>query len=164
MKRVFGRLLVVGLAFIAGFGLSSCAKTGREVTTTSLSPDERLRVRLIETSLSWAIDRNFVIELEDVKARTQTIVFQSPDEGRPIGTERFVWSQDGTYCLLLGRHFYVKDEAKLSNGELAYWLLNTSTGEIRLNADQRSPTLSGFNVSDLRQIEWHQVQLPDLQK
>lgn len=159
MKALW-RSLAVLLAFAIGFGLSSCLMSQGQTTVTSLSPDERFRVRLIERSVSFAIDRNFVVELEDLETGTRKIVFDSPDEGRPIGSERFVWSQDATYCLLLGRHFYAEAEGQLSNGEIAYLLLNTTTGEVRTTASQRTSSDKSFQMADLLPIDWHEERLP----
>ncbi len=107
-----------------------------ETTTTLLSPDERTLALLVE--LPGFLDRNFDVRLrrrDDPKLVTETI-FSSPDEGRPVGSERFIWSLDGEWLLLVGRHFCVKGSCRLTSGEDVYLLCNVPTGTTWSNAAQ----------------------------
>lgn len=107
-----------------------------ETTLQSLSPDDETRVRLIDTH--GYIDRNFELWIEHPLHTSPRKVFRSPDEGRPEGSERIVWSPDSQRFVLLGRHFYTVDEAKLPNGEQLYLMMDVSTGQIWCNATQQS--------------------------
>ena len=52
-------------------------------------------------------------------------LYRSHDEGRPEGTERLIWSKDGTKLLLVGRHFFVKEDLFLDNGDQLYFLYDS---------------------------------------
>jgi hypothetical protein len=110
--------LTIGLAIMWIVSI----KSGRP-TVSSLSPDDSIRAWLVEISPTWAIDRNFAVRLEFLREDQTRTVFFSPDEGRPVGSERFIWSKDGTTLLLVGRHFYKTAEGPiLGTGEQAYFL------------------------------------------
>lgn len=118
---------------LAGFGVG---RTGADRTTlTRLSPDETLRASLVEPG--WrGLDRNFQLRLEDRARGTTTTIFRSPDEGDPSGTERLIWSKDGTKLLLVGRHFFVQDDLFLDNGDQAYLLYDLREKRAWLNAHE----------------------------
>jgi hypothetical protein len=150
---------VIALGIAAFFGFGSAAliqriKAGRETTTTRLSPDETIRARLVETSPSWHLDRNFRVQLESLVDGTSTIIFGSPDEGRPVGTERLIWSKDGAWLLLVGRHFFVKDDLFLDNGDQLYFLYHLPTRRTWCNAEVssltplRSETIEGIKFTE----------------
>ena len=112
------------------------ANTFRGETTTSLlSPDEKLRAVLVECSPRF-IDRNFRVYLESTDSGALREIFLSPDEGAPIGSERFLWSRDGKRLLLLGRHFLVEKESQLQNGEMLYLMYDVVSGRLWCNARQ----------------------------
>jgi hypothetical protein len=142
-------LAVVGLLIATGIATRSLTHE-RRVTARSLSPDDRLLVELHERPAY--IDRNFFITLRDRYAKTDasTVIFESPDEGRPICTEYFLWSADGRSVLLVGRHFYTKPELRLANGEIVYLLYDTQSGQLWCNARER-PNLARIDESLLRQ-------------
>jgi hypothetical protein len=98
-------------------------------------------------------DRNFELRLTQVRTGEARTVFQSPDEGRPSGSERIVWSADGSRFLLLGRHFFVTERAKLAGGEQAYLMMDVRSGQQWCNASQQ-PRLPGFGVDELRAVKW----------
>jgi hypothetical protein len=133
---------ILGLLLASALGvLGTCAvfssRSHERVTLVSLSPDDKTRVWLVE--LPQLIDRNFELRLESVeKPGTMRTVFRSPDEGRPVGSERVLWSGDGRKFVLLGRHFYTERNAALSNGEQLYLLYDLDTTELRCNATQAS--------------------------
>ena len=60
----------------------------------------------------------------------RAILYHSPDEGTPYGTERLIWSRDGTKLLLVGRHFFVKDDLFLDNGDQLYFLYVGRIGQV----------------------------------
>jgi hypothetical protein len=82
------------------------------------------------------IDRSVTVRLTDLSRGSVSTIFVSPDEGRPPGTERFVWSSNGDYLALLGRHFFEDKAFQLSNGEYFYLLYHVPTGRIWCNASQ----------------------------
>lgn len=143
----------LSLAAAAGFALRGCLDFSRPVTVSSLSPDDSLRVSVVERTGFLRIDRNFDVWLEKVTSGQSRIVFRSPDEGKPIGSERVVWSADGSRFLLLGRHFDITDRGKLSTGEQAYLMMDVQTGQLWCNASQQAH-YPGFGVQDLRPVKW----------
>ncbi len=147
MRKAGVRVAVLFLAAAAGFALAF----ERSVTVNSLSPDDALRVVLVEWSSYF--DRNFEVRLEEVSTRRARVVFRSPDEGRPVGSERVVWSTDGSRFLLLGRHFFVTDRGRLSTGEQAYLMMDVRSGQVWCNASQQS-RYPGFTVEELRAVRW----------
>ena len=120
------------------------------VTTCRLSPDETCRVWLVDLHINFQLDRNFSIRLERFRQsapRTEhtmtTLLRSSADEGRPEGSERFVWSKDGTKVLLVGRHFYVRDDLMLDNGDQVYFLHDLKSGRSWINTEHdRLPALT----------------------
>jgi len=144
-------VVILSAGAVLGFGLRSCSLIYPQTTVTSLSPDDQWRVALVERRHD--IDRNFDLRLEAVETGRTRIIFRSPDEGRPISSERFVWSQDGTRFLLLGRHFYQCDSAKSPSGEQAYLMMDLSTDEIWCNAGQQS-RFPKFGPEEIRAINW----------
>ena len=145
------RLAALGVAASVGFALGGCLLVRPPVTLTSLSPDDRFRVTLVERSA--VLDRNFDVRLDDRRDGTRRTVFRSPDEGFPPGSERVVWAADGSRFLLLGRHFHVTDAAGLPSGELAYLMADVHSGRVWCNATQQAEH-PGFTVADLRAVRW----------
>ena len=144
------RRLRIAVAFLLtgllGYGLAVASRWiegGRETTVTRLSPDETIRARLVETSPSWSTDRNFRVQLDSLIEGTTTVLYASPGEGRPEGTERLIWSKDGAWLLLVGRHFFVKEDLYLDNGDQAYFLYHMPSGKAWLNSagSDRLPAL-----------------------
>jgi hypothetical protein len=130
---ILGLLVAFAIGMLAGMAFSF--RGLERVGLTSLSPDEKTRVLLVE--LTFRIDRNFELRLENVDhAGEMRTVFRSPDEGRPEGSERILWSGDGRQFILLGRHFFVDPNAVLPTGEQLYLHYNLDTGELRCNATQ----------------------------
>ena len=147
-------LIVSFLAALLGSGLTwGYGKLMAEKTTiTRLSPDETLRASLIEPE--WqGIDRNFQIRLEDLVKGEKTTIFRSPDEGTPYGTERLIWSKDGKWLLLVGRHFFVKEDLFLDNGDQLYFLYQVSSGKFWLNSAER-PDLPALKAETIEGIEF----------
>lgn len=114
-------------------------------TPGATSPDGRFRAELRE--LDRFIDRNFEVVVIDQQAmpRTPRVIFTSPDEGAPPGTERFVWSKDSRAVLLVGRHFFTgDDDARIAGQEQPYLLYDVVTEALWCNTAQ---------VSDLERID-----------
>ena len=162
-RTTLKRYIAYALFALAGFllGWWSVRTTPADVTTSLLSPNEKMRAVLVEHPLSF-IDRNFRVYLEKTEnpGALSSELFRSPDEGRPIGSERFLWSGDNTRILLLGRHFFVKPEVQLRNGESLYLLYDVPSGRIWCNASQQDryphfgeEELSGYNFGGTAKIE-----------
>ena len=133
---IAGVAVTAVLGFYIGYFYAWQTLDGR-VTTMLFSPDESMRAVLVEKRSF--IDRNFEIRLEwwgSGGATSRTIIFSSPDEGRPVGTERFLWSRDSGKLLLVGKHFFTADDARLPTGEYLYFLYDVATGTKRCNASQ----------------------------
>ena len=116
MKRSGGSLVW----FLAGLGLGLLVARGQlrlrmQTTQTSLSPDERYRIRILDRDFP-SIDRNFEVRVERRDDGRATTVFRSPDEAPSPGRERIVWSEDGMRFVIHGRGFYVQREAEVSRG------------------------------------------------
>lgn len=151
VRKFLVRVGVVLLAAGVGFAARGCAILQRPVTVTSLSPDDTHRVVVVESPAF--IDRNFEVLLEEVGSGQVRTFFRSPDEGRPIGSERVVWSADGSRFLLIGRHFYVTDVGKLAGGDQAYLMADVRSGQVWCNATQQSRH-PGFGLPELRAVRW----------
>jgi hypothetical protein len=139
------------LAGVIGFGLRGCGLFFPPTTLNSLSPDDTHRVTLVERRLD--IDRNFELRLENLTTGRTKTVFRSPDEGRPVGSERIVWSADSSRFVVLGHHFYIADSGKLASGELAYLMMELNTGKIWCNSEQQAE-FPRFGLDDLTSISW----------
>jgi len=110
-----------------------------EVTTTRLSPDETRRARLTEVTGFWSGgDRKAAVQAENLVTHKIELVLSAGFDamGQPPGTERFVWSKDGTKFLLVGRHFFVEDDLTLATGDQVYLLHDVITRESWVNSDQ----------------------------
>jgi len=136
------------LAFAAAGSLATIVVgwlRSEQVTTCRLSPDETLRVWLVELHSNLKLDRNLAVRLENLKTQeTRDLLPFSPDEGTPEGTERFVWSKDGTKILLVGRHFFVRDDMMLEGGNQAYFIHDIQVGRSWINSadNDRFPPLT----------------------
>lgn len=139
-------VLIVGV--LIGF---AGARFGERVTVVSLSPDDATRAWVVE--LPRFIDRNIAVKVEDIASGKVTTVFTSPDEGRPVGSERIVWAADSSRFVLLGRHFYVLPEARLPGGESLYLLYDIRSGKLWSNAAQQT-RVPAFSGGDLEGTEW----------
>jgi len=106
----------------------------------SPSPSGRYEIQLREQRFRF-IDRNFRLFLRDKsKELMSREIFLSPDEGLPEGTERFIWSSDDRYVLLVGRHFFVANPSLVTSaGESAYLLIDVESGQQWTNIKQAIP-------------------------
>ena len=143
------------VGFVGGLAVARISSDGRRITTSLLSPDERYIARLVERRVF--LDRNFVVSVESrIEGKASPgVVFRSPDEGKPIGSERFVWSNDGQYVLLLGRHFFVAPEHRLPSGEYPYLLYHVKSGRIWCNA--RQATTERFGATEISALRFKHV-------
>lgn len=138
--------LITGVLIVAVLAALAVSRFRERVTVTSLSPDERTRAWVVE--LPRFIDRNFDVRVEDLATGKLHTVFTSPDEGRPVGSERIVWAADSSQFLLLGRHFYVLPKGRSTNGESLYLLYDLRTDELWSNAAQQTK-YPAFRKEDL---------------
>ncbi len=141
---------------LVGFGLSEWkqqTKFGSETTTSRLSPDETLRARLVEYAPSRGLNRQIEVQIDSLIDGTSTRIYGSPDEGRPEGTERLIWSKDGKWLLLVGRHFFVKEDLFLDNGDQLYLLYNVPLRK-SWNNSAFSKELSGLKPNLIDGIEF----------
>jgi hypothetical protein len=131
MLRLVVAFLVVGLIG-CGLGWWLQSQFGERITVARLSPDETFRASLSERT---GTGRLFDVRIENLITRKTITVFRSPDEGGPYGSERLIWSKDGTKLLLVGRHFFVKEDLFLDNGDQLYFLYEVPTGRSWCNAE-----------------------------
>jgi hypothetical protein len=143
-----------GLSALAGFGLAlAYPSLDRERTTlTRLAPDETVRARLVDRKGREGY-RTFEIRLESLHDGKTTTLYHSPDEGTPHGTERLIWSRDGTMLLLVGRHFFVKDDLFLDNGDQLYFLHHRPSGRSWSNAAEETG-LPRLQAEQVRGVEF----------
>jgi hypothetical protein len=146
--------LLVFCAAALLYGWWGCSRNRNTITTESTRPDGRRRLVLIDTP---GFDRNFVIRLDDIHGdsiNSQTL-FTSADEGRPIGTERFIWSNSGRYAILVGQHFFVGDQFRVATGERLYLWIDAASGIVLgCNSDQssnQSVHYKPFHLSNIKQ-------------
>ena len=154
-RRVFGELIALG-AGAGGFALGLwVASLGPRTTTSRLSPDETMRVRLVDFGPEHKLDRNFRIRLERLLTGEIETLYFSPDEpgNGHEGSERFIWSRDGTKVLLVGRHLDVREDLMLDNGDQAYWLYDIPLGRTWSNSELRS-NLDPLTADQLAGIEF----------
>ena len=144
-KRALSRAFVTLVCLAIGFRAGVAWSRREGVTLVSLSPDDRLRVQLVEVS-TW-IDRNFQIRLERLPRGTVETLFRSPDEGRPEGSERIVWSPDSRRFALLGRHFFVREGTPSRGGESLYLLCDVASGKLWCNASQAGPPFAAEDAA-----------------
>jgi hypothetical protein len=146
LKRAALVVLLLLVGFAAGQLTARFAAWFHQVALVSLSPDDKWQVRLIDRNPF--LDRNFDVELVDLSDYSVATIFHTPDEGRPIGSERIVWSPDSSKFVLLGRHFnYCRESARLPTGEIAYLLYDMKSRTLRCNSEQQ--TMPPFKVEEL---------------
>jgi hypothetical protein len=136
-KRVDGYLVqkvmrIVFLGLILLIASGCIEKAPAEASLISASADGAYRVTLLELP---NFDRNFEIWLERAKDGFKTNIFRSPDEGRPVGTERIIWSGDHSQFVLVGRKFSVEDGPRIPM-ETLYVLYDIPTSSLWCNANQ----------------------------
>ncbi len=143
--------VALGLVLGAGFAVIGVGLASKRTTLSRLSPDETTRACLVERTFP-SLDRNFQVVLEDLVHGESKVLYHSPDEGRPYGSERFIWSKDGQWLVLVGRHCFVKRDLFLDNGDQLYFLYHVPTGRSFSNAafSERPP----IEVSTIESTEF----------
>lgn len=134
--------------------LTSCGKQ-EQVSLESTSPGGSFMVQIVELPV---FDRNFQVRLIP-EGKPPEVIYSSPDEGRPVGTERIIWSKDGDHFLLVGKEFAAGKEARLANGEYLYLLYQVSKKKVHANALQAKHPR--FTFDDLNGIEFAE-KLPEI--
>ncbi len=154
------RWLVRSVALAASMGLAFLAFTlafGPRTTTSRLNPDETIRASFVDTSPRFAIDRLAWLRLEHLETgRTETLSPFVEDKGRPEGTERLIWSKDGAWLLLVGRHFFVEADLFLEGGDQLYFLHHLPTRRSWINSDLRArmTDLPALTAEQVRGVEF----------
>jgi hypothetical protein len=147
MKRAILPLLMLLVGVLGGL-FGPRLFTQESTTLVSLSTDDQLRVHLVERRGFMTIDRNFEVRLERLTDRSVVTLFRSPDEGRPEGSERVVWSPDGKQFVLVGRHFFVREGVQLPTGESLYLLYDVPSGKLCCNSRQQTD-YPGFGLAEV---------------
>jgi hypothetical protein len=127
------------LAYRDVFGITNLV-LGESVTLISLSPDESMRVLLIERGRPIFGDRNFDVRLQKRGERNMKTVFTKTDTDMPAGRERIVWSLDSSQFILLSREpsfvadpLYKNHPFRLKNGEEFELLYNVQKKQIYID-------------------------------
>ena len=100
-----------------------------------LSPDENLRVKIIEIQQDF--DRLIELRLERINdpQKTKTI-YISGNENYAAGSEHIIWSSDSSRFILVGRHFNVRvsgNNVFLPTGEYIYLMYERKSGKLSCN-------------------------------
>ena len=142
---------------------AECRPGSKGLTARSASPDGKYCVCLVEVPRGIShIDRNFRVRIAKKGDKSSHVIFRSPDEGAPEGTERFAWSRDSKWLLLLGKQFFVKPGVETQKGEYIYLLYDVESGRAYCNATQT--TMSGFGFDTLTPLDFEEEFLPKTQE
>jgi hypothetical protein len=157
MRRL-GLLFLLVLTFLAGVLLGHVNQWWSGLgsfksTIIRLSPDETMLADLGEPQVLFNPDRYVSIRLMKLHDRKWSVIHHSGDEGRPEGTERLIWSKDGKWLLVVGRHFFVKEDLFLDNGDQLYFLHHVPSGKSWLNSASETQ-LPVLNADAIRGIEF----------
>jgi hypothetical protein len=157
------RTILFGLIIVA----SGCGKSGPSLTISKAAPNSSFLVELWDEPRGFNIDRHFKVILRDRRTNAETVLFKSPDEGAP-GTERFAWSRDSRYFVLIGKNFGIETNAPLTRynssykaDEYAYLLYDTSEKRLFCNANQ-DETFPRFWINDLATKNFDPAEVPIL--
>ncbi len=104
---------------------------GERVTLISLSPNNKSRILLVEPPNF--IDRNFEVRLQHQGEKGYTKIFRSPDVFKPVGSERILWTADGSKFALFGRHFFSDEfpkNFKTEKGDILYFVYDLNTEKL----------------------------------
>ena len=77
------------------------------------------------------------------------VLFESPEEPGPPGTERFLWSPDKRWMLLVGRQYQLTQDIRTPEGDSCYLLYDVQTHTLLCNTSQ-SDWPTRFSVKDLQ--------------
>lgn len=123
-----------------------CGKTDQfeNISLVSESRDKKYRVWLYEHPNR--MDRNFDVWVEQIADGSRTNIFKSPDEGRPVGTERIIWSENNDEFVLVGKEFFLANPSEIGL-ERPYLWYSFKTQKLYCNASQTE--LPHFSEDDL---------------
>ncbi len=130
---LIGFVMVLVAASLAVYAI-----TRKHITLESTSPSGEFSVVLEERRMPFTVDRNIYVVLRNEKTGEPKQILLTPDEARPPGTERILWSRDGNHFLLVGTKFYTKHDLTLETGEIAYLLYHIPTERVWHNSRQMS--------------------------
>jgi hypothetical protein len=159
MKRflIVGALAVAGLVgFLLGRWSPTFFGQGEFRTTiTRLSPDETALAELAGTAWPSQPYRIVVIQLQAPLGNDPRTLYTSREQGLPAGTERLIWSRDGTMLLVVGRHFFVKEDLFLDNGDQLFFLHHLPSGRSWSNetGEDKVPPLTAEQVKGVEFTE-----------
>ncbi|MCK6472190.1 MAG: hypothetical protein L6R28_10630 [Planctomycetes bacterium] len=134
VRRTLLAVVLLGCATVV-LGSLYAVWEARVPDRVAKAPDGRREIVLRELTGAFRIDRNFILYIRDLEGGgAEKEIFRSPDEGRPIGTERFYWPTDSAYVLLAGKHFtrVGSSDMKLEDGVDPYLLYRVDDGKIWL--------------------------------
>lgn len=127
-------LVTVAIAFVFLGTYVSYLASLESVSFQKKSPSGMFIAKVLERGRG--LDRQFAIAILDRRTGQQENVFQSPDEGRPAGTERLYWSPDERYLLLTSKHVFVNDSERLPSGRYLYMIYDRKNRSIKCNSSQ----------------------------
>jgi hypothetical protein len=110
---------------------------GERFTFVNLSPNDSIRVTMVERPAFFPSERVFELHLQK-QGENSIIIFASPNVGSPAGSERIIWNQSSSQFILVGRHFHLSGidpkllppTLKLKTGEEVLLLYNIQTKKI----------------------------------
>jgi hypothetical protein len=167
--RLMDRAILIALIIVA----SGCGKSRLSpapwLTVSKTAPNSFYVVELWDEPQGpgFSMDRHFNVVLRDSRANGETLLFKSPDEGG-AGTERFAWSRDSRYFVLIGKNSGIETNAPLTRynsaynaDEYAYLLYDTSERRLFCNASQ-DLTFPRFSIADLASKNFDPTEVPIL--
>ena len=151
-------LIALVLASVITFQVGYLVGLGRRprATVLRLSPDERTRASLVEVGDGTGGEREVSFRLERTSDRGEAFRLDLPGvAGGVAGTERLIWSRDGTRVVLVGRHFFGHADLMLAGGDELFLLHDVTSGRTWINsaADLRLPPLTADQISGVEFTE-----------
>lgn len=110
--------------------------TGRVPARLEVASPDNAIVAVLEERSGQQLDRNFRVGIRRRDEKDYRWLLNSPDEGRPPGSERFLWSADGRYVALIGEHFYVMEGSATASGVQLYLVYDCQNNRLWCNASQ----------------------------
>jgi len=144
-------VLLAVLCFVVG-----CGPKSPQVSLSKQSPDGKYWAELVEKPVGGIFngDRHFEVRItpQNTNSAQPKMIYRSPDVGSP--SERFLWSDDSRYLLLVGKSVCVGPESVADSGEYMYLLYDLETRELRCNEEQLDTPMKRFDFNDLSGINF----------